>query len=250
MKYAYAGDRDLSVTILDFLIEQGHRPSALLVTEPGKATHAEDLIAKSNLDSSFIFSGNEFRSPDSISILKSLEIDYIIGIHFPYLIPKEVLDIPKVGFLNLHPAYLPYNKGWHTPSWAIIEGTPYGATLHFMTEELDAGNIIHQKMCKVLPNDTANSLYQRVKQTEVETFMEAFPELLSLTPQSIAQQGNGTSHTKKQLQAVQEINLDSGYKAAELIDKLRGLTTNNIKEGAYFIKDGRKYFIQVRIEGE
>lgn len=250
MKYAYAGDRDLSVTILDFLIEQGYKPSALFVSEPGRATHAEELISKSELDSSLIFSGNEFKSAEGIEMLRTLNIDYIIGIHFPYLVPKEVLDIPKIGFLNLHPAYLPYNKGWHTPSWAIIEGTPYGATLHFMTEELDAGNIIHQKICKVLPDDTANSLYQRVKQTEIETFIEAFPNLLSQSPQSTPQLGSGTSHTKKQLQTIQEINLGSTYQAAELIDKLRGLTTNNIKEGAYFIKDGKKYFVQVRIESE
>jgi len=250
MKYAYAGDRDLSVTILDFLIEQGYKPSALLVTEPGRATHADELIAKSKLDTSLVFTGNEFKSAKGIEILKSLDIDYIIGIHFPYLIPKEVLNIPKIGFLNLHPAYLPYNKGWHTPSWAIIDGTPYGATLHFMTEELDAGNIIHQKICEVLPNDTANSLYQRVKQTEIETFVEAFPSLLASNPESKPQQGPGTSHTKKQLQTIQEINLDSNYKGAELIDKLKGLTTNNVKEAAYFIKDGKKYFIQVRIESE
>src|SRR5690606_40574828 len=64
----------------------------------------------------YIFEGNDFKNDENFSKLKELNLDYIIGIHFPYIIPTEVLKIPKTGFLNLHPAYLPYNKGWNTPS--------------------------------------------------------------------------------------------------------------------------------------
>ena len=78
-------------------------------------------------------------------MLEQLSLDYIICVHFPYIVPREILSIPKYGVTNLHPAYLPYNLGWHTPSWAILENTPIGATLHYMDECVDTGDIIHQK---------------------------------------------------------------------------------------------------------
>ena len=93
------------------------------------------------------------------------------------MISKEVLIIPKIGFLNLHPSFLPYNKGWNTPSWAILDKTPYGATLHFMDQTLDEGDIIHQKRIDVLTVDTANNLYKKILKLEEEVFFEAFDEL-------------------------------------------------------------------------
>ncbi|MDQ4140918.1 MAG: hypothetical protein M3142_10380 [Bacteroidota bacterium] len=130
MRFAFAGDRDISVAILNFLLQNGHKPLALLVTEKLKESHADELMVLSKLDEQFIFRGHEFKDPKNQTILKELNLDYIIGIHFPYFIPNSILSIPKIGFINLHPAYLPYNKGWHTPSWGIIENTIYGAALH------------------------------------------------------------------------------------------------------------------------
>ena len=75
--------------------------------------------------------GREFRERTGIAFLGELELDLILCVHFPYLLPPEVLSIPSKGCLNLHPAYLPWNRGWHTPSWAILEDTPGGATLHW-----------------------------------------------------------------------------------------------------------------------
>jgi Methionyl-tRNA formyltransferase len=247
MKYVFAGDRDISVTILKFILEKGYPPSALLVTEKNKASHADKLAELAELPAEWIFHGKDFSSSESIEKLKSLHVDYIISIHFPYVISKSVLKIPAVGFLNLHPAFLPYNKGWHTPSWAIIENTIYGATLHFMSEQLDTGDIVHQKICPVNAGDTANILYQRVKESEVEVFKEAFPFLISLNPPRKKQNEVGTSHFKKDLLKYQPLSLQKEVKTGDLINKLRALTTNNIEEAAYYIMDGKKYFVQVSI---
>lgn len=247
MKYAFAGDRNISCKILKFLIAKGYKPLALLITEGVNATHDQDLIDIAGLDEAYIFSGNMFKEPESIQKLKALELDYIFGIHFPYIIPKEVLEIPKVGFLNLHPAFLPFNKGWHTPSWAILDKTPYGATLHFMIEALDEGDIIHQKELEVLPQDTANSLYQRVLKLEEQLFYEAFDTIKSLSPNRTKQNSKGTSHTKRDLHKIQEINLSENQNPENLIDKLRALTTNKPSEAAYIIKNGKRIGIQVRL---
>ena len=249
MKYIFAGDRDISVEILQFMIEQGYNPSALLITEKSKASHANELIKISGLTPEYIFEGKSFTEMENISKLKEIEAEYIFGIHFPYIIPQEVLAIPATGFLNLHPAYLPFNKGWHTPSWAILDNTPYGATLHYMSNELDCGDIIHQKELQIQPDDTANSLYQRVKNLEVEVFKEAFPTLLK-NPKRIKQTDKGTIHYKKELAALQELSLNESMKVSELLNRIRALTTNKISEASYFTHEGKKYYIQVTVTPE
>lgn len=247
MKYGFAGDRQLSVEILKFLINGGYKPSFLIVGDSKSASHKQELIEISGLEESSIYNMSFINDPKNTDILNNYKVDYIFGIHFPYIIHERVLSIPKIGFLNLHPAYLPYNKGWHTPSWAIIDKKKYGATLHFMSEELDGGDIVAQEDIEIEPYFTANELYKQVLELEKKVFIEALPELLSLNPKRMRQVSNGTSYYKKDLSKIQKIDIDNKILPMEFIDKLRALTTNDVNEAAYFIIDGKKYSIQVKI---
>lgn len=248
MKYAFAGDRNISVRVLSALIGRGHKPEFLFVSSSLTSTHDEKLIEISELPNEKIFRNKDINLPEVQIKLKNANLDYIFGIHFPYIIQSNTLNIPKVGFLNLHPAYLPYNKGWHTPSWAIFEGTPYGATLHFMSEKLDEGNIIHQKRIEVSPDDTADTLYKKVLDLEFDVFVEALPSLINLKPNNIPQNHQGTSHNKKELASIQKLELAELRKTSELIDQLRALTTNNLNEAAFFIQNDKKYAVTIAIK--
>jgi methionyl-tRNA formyltransferase len=252
LRIAYAGDRDISVEVLNFILEQGIRPMALLVPSSKRATHAEELIELCPfLEEEMIFRGTSFRKDENVEKLGALDLDYIMSIHFPYIYPKSVLDIARHGVLNLHPAYLPYNRGWHTPTWAIYEGTPYGGTLHFMEEALDSGEIVHRKKLEVRPHDTANTLYRRVKQLEIEVFKEAWEGLADFSYQRNAQEEEiATAHNKKEIESIREIDLDGESTPRELIRKLRALTTDRISEAAWFSEGGRKYMVQVSISPE
>jgi methionyl-tRNA formyltransferase len=246
MRYAFAGDRQLSCEILSHLINLGYKPSALLVTEGAGSSHVQKLIHLADLSPDLVFYGKNFSKPKNIQRLNNLELDYIFGIHFPYIIPNTILKIPKVGFLNLHPSYLPYNKGWHTPTWALLHNNPYGATLHFMTEKLDEGDIVNQKKIDILPVDTADSLYQRVLKVEKEVFIESIEDLVSLNPPRKKQNKTGTSYYKKDLKKIRKIDLDTKIDPRSLINKLRALTTNSHDEAAFFEDQGKK--IGVRVE--
>lgn len=247
MDFVFAGDRQISVNILKWLILKGYKPKALMVSHGASASHADELIDLANLSEDVVFKGKEFNSEHSFSRLKEINPDFIFGIHFPYIIPQRILELPKEGFLNLHPAYLPYNKGWHTPSWAILDGTPYGATLHFMSVALDEGDIIHQEKIVIAPEDTANSLYQKVLKLEEKVFIDAFPSLLNGSFSRHNQMGIGTSHKKADLASHQIIDLEGLQSGLSFINKLRALTTNDLQEAAYFERNGKKYAVQVSI---
>ncbi|CEG12900.1 Formyl transferase [groundwater metagenome] len=248
-KVVYAGDRDISVLVLKFIIDQGLKPICLMVSDKNKATHDKELISLcDNLDPCKILRGDQFRTEENINLLRNLNPDYIICVHFPYHIPKEVLDIPKEGVLNLHPAYLPHNRGWHTPTWAILEGTPYGATLHFMDERIDTGDIIHQKQIEIMLEDTADTLYHRVKKVEFEVFKEVWQDIASKNYTRKHQPTEGLSaHKKTDIEPIQFIDLKEKVIAGDLIKLIRALTTNNLKEAAYFKINNKKYRIQIHI---
>lgn len=245
MRYAFAGDRQISCDLLEFLIQKGFYPAALLVSQQENASHFQKLEKLVDLDSDFILMGDDFRDAGNIEKLRALDLDYIIGVHFSYIIPKQVLAIPKIGFLNLHPSYLPFNKGWHTPTWAILDKTIYGATLHFMSETLDGGDIIHQKRLPVEMKDTANSLYQKVLQLERIVFKEALDDLVSLSPKRKKQNNSGTTHMKKDIKQKRLLDLNEKATVGELLDKIRALTTSDKKELAYFIENGKKMGVKI-----
>jgi len=246
LRIAYAGDRDIAVKVLRFILDQNVKPLVLMVPDEEKSTHTENLAALCpHLNDKKILRGNEFKSEYGKDLLKKLNLDYIISIHFPYIYPKEILEIPKHGVLNLHPAYLPYNKGWHTPTWAIWDNTPYGATLHFMNEKIDSGNIVHQKILEVYPHDVADTLYKRVEYLELEVFKEAWPILRSFTYKSKPQHFEGTFHRKEDIKKLQYIDLGQ-----DLIRRLRALTTNKVEEAAFFEINGKRYRIQIHVYPE
>lgn len=251
LRIAYAGDRDIGVRVLDHLLERGVHPLALLVSEASRATHAEDLTRRcTTLNRQTILHGVHFRTPEGISFLQALDLDVLVCVHFPYLVPSEVLRIPRLGVLNLHPAYLPYNRGWHTPSWALLEGTPIGATLHFMDEGIDTGDIVFQKQLQPSPGDTANSLYQKLKTLELEVFKEGWALIEENHYERLIQDKNqGTTHKRRELLTpeVQRIDLNTPVPPIDLFRRLRALTTNNTSEAAYYEVAGKRYRIQVNI---
>jgi methionyl-tRNA formyltransferase len=253
-RFAFAGDRDVAVEVLRFLLEQGHRPSALLLSGAERASHADALAAACPfLPPEAILRGTAFREPAGLALLRKLELDWILGIHFPYLVPAEVLAVPRQGVLNLHPALLPWNRGWHTPTWALLEGTPAGATLHFMDAGVDTGDVVLQRPLEPRPGDTADTLYGRIRALEVEVFREAWPTLVDgsfrRTPQPL---DVGTAHRRRDLFSpeVQRIDPDARVRAGDLLLRLRALTTSRWDEAAYFDAGGARYRVQVAVREE
>lgn len=219
----YAANRQIGVDCLQLLLQAGVRPVALLLPEGGdRNAEMQELVPDISVNR-----GKRI-DPDVVR-----GCDYLISVHFPHIIPQEIIDLPAVGALNLHPAYLPWNRGWHTPTWAIFDGTPYGATLHWIDAGLDTGPIALQKEIEVKASDTANSLYQRALAAEREVFAEAIPLIMAKTLPKIPQSGAGTYHAKKDLEAVRALRKDMS--AEEIDQRTRALTTNNPDEAPYFI---------------
>lgn len=141
--------------------------------------------AKKNNIQHYIFDRNQFYETNNIvDLLKSYSIDLIVLAGFLWLIPVNLIRAFPNKIINIHPALLPkyggkgmYGEHVHK---AVIDNKDKesGITIHYVNEEYDKGNIIHQSKCPVEPDDDANSLAQKIHKLEYENFPKVIEDLL------------------------------------------------------------------------
>jgi phosphoribosylglycinamide formyltransferase 1 len=106
--------------------------------------------------------------------LQSMSLDFICCAGFMRILTPALLDHWKGRMLNIHPSLLPAYKGLHTHERALADGaTSHGATVHFVTPELDGGPIIDQTVVPVMPGDTPDTLSARVLAVEHPLYVKA-----------------------------------------------------------------------------
>ena len=122
----------------------------------------------------------KIKTPNSRSFqkeLKELDIDVIIN-QSQNIIKKGLLDIPNIGVINRHNALLPKNRGRLTPFWVLFkEEKETGVSIHFVTEGIDAGEIIVQKKIEVSPTETFHSLVKKNYELAPKAIIEALDKL-------------------------------------------------------------------------
>jgi methionyl-tRNA formyltransferase len=122
----------------------------------------EDTIAfleRENIE----FTTDSIEEDSTQQWVAEFEPDLILSLYYRDIIPKHVLEIPEHGGVNIHPSLLPKYRGVLSVPWAMFNGDDKtGYTYHYMTEDVDTGNIIHQQETEILPDDTAYSLYHRI----------------------------------------------------------------------------------------
>src|SRR5205823_2904000 len=158
-----------------------------------------------------------------------------LSVLFDYILSGKFLALFPRGCLNLHPALLPYNRGEYPNVWSIVEGTPSGVTLHYIDEGIDTGDIIAQKAVPVDPVDTGETLYRKLEQASVVLFKETWPHVCAGRAPRIPQiLTTGTQHKRRDVETIDEIDLNRSYIAGDLINILRSRTFPPYR-GAYFI---------------
>jgi methionyl-tRNA formyltransferase len=129
----------------------------------------------------------EINAPENIALLREIDPDFIFSFYYRNMIDKAVLDIPGRGALNMHGSLLPRYRGRVPVNWAIINGeTETGATLHYMVEKPDAGDIVDQEKVPILFTDTALDLFNRVTGAAVKVIGRDWPLLVAGTAPRIA----------------------------------------------------------------
>ena len=187
---------------------------------------------------------------DQLNVIEDVEPDYVISCGYRHIVPEEILEIPEEGALNLHPAYLPYNRGAHPNVWSIVENTPAGVTLHYMDPEVDTGDIIARRKVDFDFSDTGKDLYERLEDAQVNLFKEVWPDVLSEDISTTEQSDDaGTYHRTSEFEELCKLDPDEEVKTKEFLDQLRALTFPPYNNAEIEI-EGETYYIEIDIKKE
>lgn len=162
--------------------------------------------------------------------------DIIITCAYGQIIPKEILEIPKYGCINIHASILPKYRGGAPIHHSLINGDEEtGITIMYMDEAMDEGDIIKQKSIKILPEDNLESLFDKLSILGKDLIISTLPEIITGTNSSIKQNDNEATYAyniKKDLEKI-----DFTKSSVEVHNLIRGLYKN---PGAYFILDNKR----------
>ncbi|MBU0620874.1 MAG: formyltransferase [Gammaproteobacteria bacterium] len=118
--------------------------------------------------------------PEVVEQIQALQPDFYFSFYYREMLKAPLLAIPKYGALNMHGSLLPKYRGRVPVNWAIIRGeTETGATLHYMTEKPDNGDIVAQQAVPILPNDTAHEVFNKVTVAAEIALNDVLPALLA-----------------------------------------------------------------------
>lgn len=188
--------------------------------------------------------------PEQLHLVEELVPDIVVSVGFDHLVPEDILMIPEAGCVNLHPAYLPYNRGKSPNVWSIIEGTPAGVSLHFMDPEFDHGDIIARRQVDTRFDDTGRALHRRLEAAQFDLFTDVWPSIEGGEAEGESQTSReGTYHTTADFEELCQLDSTARHQVKELVDRLRALTFPPFNN-AYIDVEGERYFIEVEITHE
>jgi methionyl-tRNA formyltransferase len=185
--------------------------------------------------------------PDQLELVRTEQPDLLVSVGFDHLVPEEIIEIPSRGALNLHPSYLPYNRGKSPNVWPLVDGTPAGVTLHYMDVEFDTGDILAQREVDTEFSDTGKELHTRLENAQFELFTETWPQIeadeITPTPQV---NDAGNYHSKADFVDLCELDPNAEVQIKEFLDRLRALRFPPF-DNAYIEVDGETYYVDVEI---
>ena len=127
-----------------------------------------------------LYEGLSLKENKTYELIKSLKPDLIIVSSFKQIIPKNIISIPKLGIINIHPSLLPKYRGPTPTAWALINREKEtGVTIHFIEDEkIDSGRIICELKLKISESDTDNSLRKKLALLSEKVLIKALHLIL------------------------------------------------------------------------
>jgi methionyl-tRNA formyltransferase len=184
------GTPAFAVPPLDALAAAGHRV-LMAVTQPDRPVGRGRKLTPSPVKRTALRLGIALRQPEKIKTeaftreLAALAPDVLVVVAFGRILPRALLDLPRLGAVNIHGSLLPRYRGAAPIQWAVINGEALtGVTAMLMDEGLDTGPILCSREVPIRPDDTSATLHDRLSVAGAGLLIEALEGLAtgSLTP--------------------------------------------------------------------
>lgn len=227
MKIIFMGTPDFAVGTFEALLQAGHEIT-LAVTQPdkpkgrGKTMQFPPVKEAAMAHGVEVFQPRRIREPECIEYLRKFQADIIVVVAFGQILPKEILDMPSKGCINVHASLLPDYRGAAPIQWAVINGEQVtGVTTMRMDEGLDTGDMIMKEEVALEQGETGGSLFERLAQTGAELCVRTLTAIEEGTAVYTPQDHTKATHTTMIKKELGEI--DWTKPAEELECLIRGL---------------------------
>lgn len=168
MKIIFMGTPDFAVSTVEALKEAGHE-IVLVVTQPDKPKGRGNKMQFSDVkvwaveQGIPVFQPKKIREPECVEELRKYDADLCVVAAFGQILPKEILEMPKYGCINVHASLLPKYRGAAPIQWAVLNGDKVsGVTIMQMGVGLDDGDILTQREVELAKDETGGSLFDRL----------------------------------------------------------------------------------------
>jgi methionyl-tRNA formyltransferase len=230
-----------------WLRHRGETIVGLMVQPVEERRFGEEILGALQMPADKMWLSTQLCDQATVAELKALDPEIGISASFTAILKPSVLDIFPKGCINLHSALLPYNRGWHTNVWPIVDRTPAGATIHYMDHGVDTGDIIAQRRVAVEATDTGGLLHEKITRGLIDLFKETWPDIRQGTNTRLRQDHHAaTIHKKAELAKLSRIDLSRRYRACDLINILRARTYPPYPS-AYYMTGDRATHVRVQL---
>jgi methionyl-tRNA formyltransferase len=186
LRIIFMGTAELSCASLQALIDSPEFEVCAVVTQPDRPKGRELKLQPSpvkelaNQAKLPLFQPERARSLEFAATIHELRPDLVAVAAYGQILPKELLDLPRFGCVNVHTSLLPKYRGAAPIQWAILNDEPEtGVTIMKMDVGLDTGDILAQDRTPILPQDNAATLHDRLARMGAELLVRTIPDLVS-----------------------------------------------------------------------
>ena len=195
MRILFMGTPDFAAVSLKRLVEDGHELCGVF-TQPDKPRNRNKVtfspVKEYALSQGLtVYQPTKLRDGTALELVKSLAPELIVVVAYGRILPKDILDVPPLGCVNVHASLLPKYRGSAPINWAMLNGdAETGVSIMYMAEELDAGDVILTAKTPIDPEEDLPALWDRLAKVGAEALAEALPLLAAGTAPRTPQDRN------------------------------------------------------------
>jgi methionyl-tRNA formyltransferase len=142
-----------------------------------------------------VYQPRDPNAPEFVEVMRRLEADFLFSCYYRHMLKQPLLDLPRLGALNLHGSLLPRYRGRVPVNWVLVHGeTETGVTLHYMEAKADRGDIVGVKRVPITFEDTALTLFAKMTAAAQELMRETYPLLRAGKPPRLSQDHSQASY--------------------------------------------------------
>lgn len=165
----FMGTPDFAVPALEALIRSPEYEVALVICQPDKPQGRKQILTAPPVKVLAVSHGlrvyqpNSLKNEEAFETIRACSPDFIVVSAYGKILPKNVLDLPRYGCVNLHGSLLPQYRGAAPVQWSVINGDPVsGVTTMLMDVGLDTGDMLLRETVAIGPEETAGELFDRL----------------------------------------------------------------------------------------